>query len=195
MPRQSTNKKAKSKSNFKKTNLKYGLILLAILIIAAGSIIALTSQDGEPPEKSWGNAPDFTLKTFQGDDFTLSDHLGKVVLIDLMAVRCPPCETQMLYLDELNGEVGDEVVMISIDVDGAYGTETEQQVRNKFGDYVEKWIFAMDTSKEKVGSKEEYQTGYIPTIVIINTEGDISYKNYGAHPKETLLEEIKKANI
>ena len=169
MTRKETNKKAKSKSTFKKTNLKYGLILLAILIITAGGIIALTSQDGEPSENSWGDAPDFTLKTFEGDDFTLSDHLGKVVVIDLMAVRCPPCETQMVYLDELNNEVGDEIVIISIDVDGAYGSETEQQVRNKYGDYVEKWTFAMDTYEENVGSKEEYQTGYIPTIVIINT--------------------------
>lgn len=195
MTRKRTNEKAKSKSTLKKTNLKYGLILSAILIIAAGSIIALTSQDGEPSEKSWGDAPDFTLKTFEGDDFTLSDHLGKVVVIDLMAVRCPPCETQMVYLDELNYEVGDEIVIISIDVDGAYGSETEQQVRNKYGDYVEKWTFAMDTYEESVGSKEEYQTGYIPTIVIINTEGDVSYKSYGAHPKETLLEEINKANM
>ena len=173
----------------KKSKMKKEYILVLVIVLLSTIAGCLESS-----EKSWGDAPDFTLTTFDGETFTLSDHLGKVIVLDLMAVRCPPCETQMIYLKELHDEVGDQVVIISIDVDGAYGYETEQDVREKFGDYVGIWTFAMDTKKANVGGKEEYRTGYIPTIVIIDTEGNVSYKSYGAHPTEILLEEINKAS-
>ncbi len=202
MTRKRTNKKTKNKNTFKKTNLKYGLILSAILIIAAGSIIALTSQDDEPSEKQsqsgkWlfaldtssahvgsyeeystgyiptlviidingdithknagvhqkeelldliqqaqspgdtlGPAPDFTLETFNGETFTLSEHQGKVVILDIMAVRCPPCHQQMPELYKVKEEKGDDIVILSIDVDAAYGYETENDVRETFGEYI-----------------------------------------------------------
>lgn len=137
----------------------------------------------------WGNAPDFTLTTFGGKIFTLSNYQGKVIVLDLMAVRCPPCEAQMSELNAVHEEKGEEIVIISIDVDRS---ETEQRVRQKFGDYVGTWTFAMDSYEANVGWK--YQVQYIPTLVIIDTKGDVSYYNYGVHPKEILLEEINKAS-
>jgi len=202
MTRKRTNKKAKSKSNLKKTNLKYGLILLAILIIAAGSIIALTSQDDEPSEEQsqpgkWlfamdtssahvgsyeeystgyiptlviidingdithkeagvhqkgelldliqqaqspgdtlGPAPDFTLETLNGKTFKLSEYQGKVVILDIMAVRCPPCHQQMPELQKVKLEREEDIVILSIDADAAYGSETENDVREAFGEYI-----------------------------------------------------------
>lgn len=202
MTRKRTNKKAKSKSNLKKTNLKYGLILLAILIIAAGSIIALTSQDKEPSEEQsqpgkWlfamdtssahvgsyeeystgyiptlviidingdithkeagvhqkgelldliqqaqspgdtlGPAPDFTLETLNGKTFKLSEYQGKVVILDIMAVRCPPCHQQMPELQKVKLEREEDIVILSIDADAAYGSETENDVREAFGEYI-----------------------------------------------------------
>jgi len=202
MARKRTNKKAKSKSTLKKTNLKYGLILLAILIIAAGSIIALTSQDDEPSEEQsqpgkWlfamdtssahvgsyeeystgyiptlviidingdithkeagvhqkgelldliqqaqspgdtlGPAPDFTLETLNGKTFKLSEYQGKVVILDIMAVRCPPCHQQMPELQKVKLEREEDIVILSIDADAAYGSETENDVREAFGEYI-----------------------------------------------------------
>ena len=36
-------------------------------------------------------APDFDLRTLQGDRIRLSDLRGRVVLIDFWSVTCPPC--------------------------------------------------------------------------------------------------------
>ena len=83
-----------------------------------------------------GAAPDFSLETINDETFTLSDNLGKTVIIDLMAVRCPPCKTQMPELQELNMEKGDSIIIISIDVDGIYGMEDEEDVINAFSDYI-----------------------------------------------------------
>ena len=203
MARKRSNEKVKNKNNLKKTNLKYGLLLLAILIVAAGSILVLTSQDSEPSENQtsqpgkWlfaldtssahvgsyeeystgyiptlviidingdiihkdagvhqkgelldliqqaqntgntlGPAPDFTLDTFNGETFTLSEHQGKVVILDIMAVRCPPCHQQMPELHKVKLEKGDDIIILSIDVDAAYGSETENDVQDAFGEYI-----------------------------------------------------------
>lgn len=83
-----------------------------------------------------GEAPDFTLEMLDGNDFTLSNYKGVPVILDLMAVRCPPCHTQMPELYKLKQELGSEVVILSIDVDGAAGNEKADDVRNAFGEYI-----------------------------------------------------------
>jgi hypothetical protein len=83
-----------------------------------------------------GSAPDFTLETFGGKQFKLSSYKGTPVILDLMAVRCPPCHQQMPELYEVKKELGDDVVILSIDVDAAGGTEDKEDVTNAFGEYI-----------------------------------------------------------
>ena len=94
-------------------------------------------EEAQNPTHTLGPAPDFTLKTFNGETFTLSEHHGKVVILDFMAVRCPPCHQQMPELHKVKLDKGDDVIILSIDVDAAYGSETEQDVREAFGEYIE----------------------------------------------------------
>jgi len=95
-------------------------------------------QQSQNPSSSQnlGKAPDFSLVTFSGETFKLSNNRGKVVILDLMAVRCPPCHQQMPELFELKKELGDSIVILSIDVDAVYGTETADDVREAFGEYI-----------------------------------------------------------
>ncbi len=81
-------------------------------------------------------APDFTLETLYGNKFTLSDYKGIPVVLDLMAVRCPPCKQQMPELQKVKKELGDEVVILSIDVDAAAGYENAKDVIEAFGEYI-----------------------------------------------------------
>lgn len=72
-------------------------------------------------------APDFTLIDIDGNNFTLSQHRGKVILIDFMATWCPLCHIQLSELTEVFSQVGDEIIMISIDIDLQ---ESEEDLRN-----------------------------------------------------------------
>ena len=95
-------------------------------------------QQAQNPSSSQnlGPAPDFSLQTLAGKTFKLSSNQGKVVILDIMAVRCPPCHQQMPELFQLKKELGDSIVILSIDVDAAYGAETADDVRDSFGEYI-----------------------------------------------------------
>jgi len=65
--------------------------------------------------------PNFTFPDINGKEISLSDHRGKVVLVNVWATWCPPCRREMpsmqrLY-DELKGE-NFEILAVSIDSEG-----------------------------------------------------------------------------
>ncbi len=64
---------------------------------------------------------DFTFLNGEGAEETLSDHRGKVVLINFWATWCAPCRKEMPSLDRLQGEMGGddfEVLAIGQDLQG-----------------------------------------------------------------------------
>jgi peroxiredoxin len=65
-------------------------------------------------------ADDFTLPTPGPAKFKLSEHRGKVVLINFWATWCPPCLQEMPAMDRLyrqHKEAGFEMVAVSVDTD------------------------------------------------------------------------------
>ena len=94
-------------------------------------------QQAEESSSSRTKAPDFTLNTLYGSKFTLSSYKGTPVILDFMAVRCPPCKTQMPELQKVKKDLGNNVVILSIDVDGAGGYESAQDVIDAFGEYIQ----------------------------------------------------------
>ncbi|UCD14039.1 MAG: TlpA family protein disulfide reductase [Thermoplasmatales archaeon] len=144
---------------------------LIFLIFLVSILISGCFSDNEV---KWGDAPDFTLTTIDGETFTLSDYLGKVIVIDLMATWCSPCIQQMSQLEAVVDEFKDQIIVISIDVDKG---ETTSDILNKFGEYVDKWTFILDTDEIDVSSA--YQVTSIPKIVIISQNGNIYYSHVG----------------
>ena len=93
-------------------------------------------EEAEQSSSERTTAPDFSLVTFYGNQFTLSDCKGTPLILDLMAVRCPPCRQQMPELKLVKEALGDNVVILSIDVDGSSGSESKQDVIDAFGEYI-----------------------------------------------------------
>lgn len=128
-------------------------------------------------------AIDFTVPGVNGSSFTLSDHLGEVVIIDFLATTCGPCQTQLDELD-LIAQSYEEVVIVSIEINPSLPW-------NDFVDYAKlknvAWFMGHESS---LGQK--YKVSYIPTIIIVNDEGTIVYRDlYTTHAKlKEQLEQI-----
>ena len=67
-------------------------------------------------------ADDFTLPMPGGGTFRLSEHRGKVIMVNFWATWCPPCLEEMPAMDRLyrrHKDAGFTLVAVSVDADGA----------------------------------------------------------------------------
>lgn len=109
-------------------------------------------------------APDFTLQDRDGNTWRLSDHRGKVVVLNFWTVTCQPCVEEMPTLEQLARIVGerDDVELVAISTDRTWdqvatvvGPRSPLRVlldpdkaivRDRFGTrlYPETWIIDRD---------------------------------------------------
>jgi len=82
---------------------------------------------------NFADSVDFNLVTLNEEEFTLSDQIGKAVLIDFMYKDCPHCVTQMPELKKIKQEFGDDLVIISIDVNL---NDKRLDIIDKYGAYI-----------------------------------------------------------
>ncbi len=156
------------------------LIALLALILA---ITILSLLFGKKTEIEAEMAPDFELEALDGSKVKLSDFRGQVVILDFWATWCSPCRRQMGNLKELKKVVGDEVVILSIDV-----AESKQKVQSYVSKEEVDWIVLLD---KKGDAARAYKVKAIPTIVIIDKEGRVREKFIGVTSAEALLTTIE----
>jgi len=136
------------------------------------------------PAVGLDKAPDFTLVDINGEQFKLSDHLGKIVLIDFFATWCSPCISEIEHLKSLyNKYPQDQFIIISIGVDPR---ETNNDLRNFAQQYDIEWTVACDTDQVS----DKYGVSPIPHLVIIDAEGYRRQDHIGLTEESTLSLEI-----
>jgi len=140
---------------------------------------------GADPVVGKEKAANFTLVDINGEQFSLSDHLGKVVLLDFFSTWCGPCIFEIEHLKGLyNRYSPDQLVILSISVDPYTDTV---QVLQSFAQLNEMtWTVARDT--DNVAYK--YGVSPIPHLVIVDAEGYKRHSHIGLTSESTLGSEI-----
>ena len=96
--------------------------LACLTLLFAPSAHAVDSPSERAP------VPAFELDDLDGDEVTLADHQGKVVVISFWATWCGPCLQELPHLQVLYDEHGsDNLVVLAITTDGP---DTIAEVRN-----------------------------------------------------------------
>ncbi len=146
------------KSAFRMKILIFGLCTIAVFL--------LSHCAREQTQLSVSPAPDFTLKTLDGKEITLSQLKGKVVLLDFWATWCGPCKESIPHLIQLYKDYrqsGFELVGMNVD--------------RGDGEAVRRFVASMDIPYPVVAAPEDvvrsYQVTGIPATFLIDRGGKI----------------------
>ncbi len=134
-------------------------------------------------DKSSVFASDFTLKLTNGKDIKLSDHKGKIVIVDFWATWCPPCRRGIPDLVDIQKEYKNDVVIIGISLD----TQTKPDVVPFIKEFGINYPVAYATMEvvQNYGNIES-----IPTSFIIDQSGKIVDMHIGLVEKSVYVDKI-----
>jgi peroxiredoxin len=120
-------------------------------------------------------APDFELKTPNGDSLKLSDFRGQKVIVNMWATWCPPCRVEMPDMQKFHEKYKDENATI-IAVNMTSSEKSLDSIPNFLDEFGITFPVVLD-EHNKVG--EIYQVYALPTSVIIDSQGIIQQKISG----------------
>lgn len=130
--------------------------------------------------------PDFRFPSLDGAQISPADYLGEVVIIDIWATWCGPCRLQARFLEELHQEMaGQGVRFLAINVG-----EDEATVRDFVASSPFPYSVLLDPSDSL---SQRYQIFGLPTVMIVDRNGAISFLRTGVSDTNVLREELAKA--
>ena len=137
-------------------------------------------------------APNFTLQNLKGEEVSLSDYEGNVLIIDFWATWCPPCRMEIPHFNELYTEYKDqglEVLGISLDRGG-------MEVVKKFMADTEINYTVLMGNNSISGDFQQFvkpdERNAIPFTFVVDREGNIAEVMVGYKPKADFEKAILK---
>jgi len=165
------------------------IILYILLLIAGASWIVLSadttkvsaSNNTTAPQAGF-TAPDFTLKTPQGEAYTLSKLKGQAVLVNLWATWCPPCRAEMPSIEKIYLEYKDKgFVVLALNM-------TYQDDPLAVVPFLQDHGLTFPVLLDETGETAfAYQLRSLPSSYFINRNGTVSEVVIGGPMSEALL--------
>jgi cytochrome c biogenesis protein CcmG/thiol:disulfide interchange protein DsbE len=154
-------------------------IFVAVVVAACAAVLAFSGAFDvvESRVAPGAPAPDFRAVTLDAHPVAkrIADYRGQVVLLNLWATWCGPCEVEMPSIQALHNDFarsGLKVVAVSVDDPGF-----EQRVR----DYVARKGLTFEILSEGSGKIEsDYEARGIPATYLIGRDGIIRKRVAGA---------------
>jgi thiol-disulfide isomerase/thioredoxin len=128
---------------------------------------------------------DFAIKDLDGKDVKISDHKGKVILLNFWATWCGPCKAEIPGFVELQEKYKKDLVIIGYSVD-----DTADKARAFATEYKINYPIMLGLGREDVQDAYGPIWG-IPASFLISKDGKVCKKHMGIAPKAVFEKEIK----
>jgi cytochrome c biogenesis protein CcmG/thiol:disulfide interchange protein DsbE len=165
------------------------IIFYILILIAGASWIFLNAAPAGAPAvvntsapQAGFTAPDFTLKTPEGETYTLSELKGNAVLVNLWATWCPPCRAEMPAIQKMYDEYKDQgFVVLAVN-------STIQDSAIEIPAFTTEYDLNFPILLDELGDVTRmYQVRSLPSSYFINRLGIITEVVIGGPMSEALL--------
>jgi peroxiredoxin len=178
-------------------------VYVAAAVVVAGLLVAAylllpgpRGVPGQPGVLESEVALDFTVRTLDGVDWTLSAQRGYVVVLTFTGAHCTTCayEARNILGPVSTGMAGRDVRFLSIDVNRAtsyLGGEDEAAVRAFATANGVTWPIALDTAGVAVTYQATGNGVPLPTNLVIGRDGIIAERHQGILSRADLTARIE----
>src|SRR5690606_2752489 len=147
--------------------LTAALLLTSALAACQGASLPRAPEVG-------ARAPEYAAATLDGGQVTLADHEGEVVLLNVWATWCIPCQQETPALQRLHerfGEQGLRIVGVSVDARGE-----EASIRDFASSYGVTYDIWYDPAERVIST---FRVIGVPNTFLIDREGVVRWKHIG----------------
>lgn len=118
-------------------------------------------------------APDFELKTVNGEQFRLADNIGKkVIVLNFFATWCGPCREEMPELNRYASEhKGDGFLLVGIDA---------EEKQDRVEEFLKELKVDFPVVIDEGDLQKRYAVSSFPTSVLIGVDGKVQFYETGA---------------
>lgn len=154
------------------------VILISLLAYGLANRSSVTGQSGinivgKP-------APDFKINTFDDAEFTLTDNIGKPIVINFWASWCLPCREEAEILQRFSIKLNPSVVFVGVNIQDSINDANE--FMNEFGiEYI--------NGPDKTGSITiDYGVIGLPVTFFVDGNGIVANRWVGAISEPKFIE-------
>jgi len=160
--------------------------LWVLMIVILYTIISAETVHADSIGTEIGDkAPDFELTTVDGEQLKLSDFKGKRVMLNFWATWCPPCREEMPAMELFFKDMDAVVLAVNL---------TDMEVNKKqVTDFINTYGLTFPVLLDEKGEVSSlYRISPIPTTYMIDSQGFIRHKAYGALTYEQMVAEYEQ---
>ena len=160
---------------------KWSRVILPIVLTVVLLLTCCSNGSEQSGSQVKKPAPDFQLESLDGQVVSLSGLRGSPVMLNFWATWCPPCRSEMPFIQQIYEEWSDEgLVLLAINIGESSGTVQDFMRSNNISMPV-----LLDTSREVA---QRYGITGIPATFFIDKDGIIQNRVVGAFTNKESIE-------